>query len=204
MVKGFNYKVQVHLYYIFSYTTLLLLRYGDRARRTHAAWDFVEENNTSIWEDEHLIDIGLFLDKYPRWELGTPHRAIILHEMFLHTVDRGWKEAEQMVCWAAAAVYTTLVLKQTNLPMEIAGTIHPKGRWETFTKVSTCWEGPQVFPLVALSQEEQWSKTYFLLWRTYFVDVDISPPLETWGPRKGKWWSSQGSLPKGFGHHWSS
>ena len=32
-----------------------------------------------------------------------------------------------------------------------------------FTKASTCWEGPQVFPLVALSQEEEQSETYFLL-----------------------------------------
>ena len=48
----------------------------------------------SIHEAEHQIDIGLFLDEYPRWELGIPHRAIILHEMFLHATDRGQKEAE--------------------------------------------------------------------------------------------------------------
>ena len=77
--------------------TLLLLRYGDRARRTCMAQDFAEENNTSIWEAKCLIDIRLFLDEYPRWELGTPHRAIILHEMFLNAMDRGQKEAEQMV-----------------------------------------------------------------------------------------------------------
>ena len=40
----------------------------------------------------------LFLDEYPRWELGSPHRSIILHEMFLHAAERGWKEAECMVC----------------------------------------------------------------------------------------------------------
>ena len=97
MVKGFDYKVQVHLHYIFSYTTLLSLRYGERAQRTREARDFAEENNTSICEAECLIDIGLFLDEYPRWEMGTPHRAIILHEMFLHATDRGQKEAEQMV-----------------------------------------------------------------------------------------------------------
>ena len=78
---------------------LLSLRYGDQVQRTWAAWDFAEENDTSICEAEHQIDIRLFLDEYPRWELGTPHRAIILHEMFLHTTDRGQKEAEQMVCW---------------------------------------------------------------------------------------------------------
>ena len=63
-------------------------------QRTWAAWDFAEENDTSIHEAECQIDIGLFLDKYPRWELGTPHRAVILHEMFLHAADRGQKEVE--------------------------------------------------------------------------------------------------------------
>ena len=79
--------------------TLLSLRYGDWVQRTWVARDFAEENNMSIHEAECQIDIWLFLDKYPRWELGTPHRAIILHKMFLHTADRGWKEAEQMVHW---------------------------------------------------------------------------------------------------------
>ena len=77
--------------------TLLSLRYGDRVQRTRAAWDFAEENDMSICKAEHQIDIGLFLDEYPRWELGSPHRAIILHKMFLHATDRGWKVAEQMV-----------------------------------------------------------------------------------------------------------
>ena len=52
----------------------------------------------SVRETECQIDTGLFLDEYPRWELGTPHRSVILHEMFLHAADRGQKEAEHMVC----------------------------------------------------------------------------------------------------------
>ena len=58
-------------------------------QRTQAAWDFAEENDTSIREAECQIDIRFFLDEYPRWELGTPHRAIIPHKIFLHTADRG-------------------------------------------------------------------------------------------------------------------
>ena len=77
--------------------TLLSLRYGDRVQRTLAAQDWAEEDDISIREAKHQIDIGLFLDEYPRWELGTPYRAIILHELFLHAADRGWREAEQMV-----------------------------------------------------------------------------------------------------------
>ena len=44
------------------------------------------------------MDVGLFLDEYPQWELGTPHQSVILHEMFLHAAERGKKEAEHMVC----------------------------------------------------------------------------------------------------------
>ena len=54
---------------------------------------------TSVKESKHRIDIGLFLNEYPRWELGTLHWSVILHEMFLHAAERGQKEAECMVCW---------------------------------------------------------------------------------------------------------
>ena len=51
----------------------------------------------SIRETECQIDIGLFLDEYPSWELGTPNQSMILHEMFLHAAGTGQKEAEYMV-----------------------------------------------------------------------------------------------------------
>ena len=79
--------------------TLLALQYGDRVWRTWAAQDQAEENDISIREAECQIDVGLFLDEYPRWELGTPHWSVVLHEMFLHTAKRGQKEVECMVCW---------------------------------------------------------------------------------------------------------
>ena len=65
-----------------------------------------KEMGTSVREAEFRIDVRLFLDKYSRWELGTPHWSVILHEMFLHAADRGWKEAEHMVCqgcWASVS-----------------------------------------------------------------------------------------------------
>ena len=54
--------------------------------------DFTEENSTCIHEAECQIDIRLFLDEYPRWELGTPHRAIILHEL---VPTHHWQGAER-------------------------------------------------------------------------------------------------------------
>ena len=35
-------------------------------------------------EAEQRLDAKLFLDEYPRWELGAPHWSVILHKMFLH------------------------------------------------------------------------------------------------------------------------
>ena len=50
-----------------------------------------------VREAEQMIDAELFLNEYPRWELGAPHWSIILHEMFLHAAEWGQKEAE-VVC----------------------------------------------------------------------------------------------------------
>ena len=88
---------------------------------TQAAGDFAEENDTSICEAEHQIDIRLFLDKYPRWDLRTWHRAIILHKMFLHAADRGWKEAEQMVHWGHCSSMYDPESKTDQSAMELVG-----------------------------------------------------------------------------------
>ena len=31
-----------------------------------------------------MVDSELFLDEYPQWGLGTPHKSVVLQEMFLH------------------------------------------------------------------------------------------------------------------------
>ena len=67
--------------------------------RSRVAQEQAKEMGTSVREAECQIDVRLFLDEYPRWELGTPHQSVILHEIFLHAADRGWKEAECMVHW---------------------------------------------------------------------------------------------------------
>ena len=40
-----------------------------------------------VREAEQRIDTKLFLNEYPRWELGAPHQSVILHEMFLHAAE---------------------------------------------------------------------------------------------------------------------
>ena len=79
--------------------TLLELQYGGRVQRSQIAQEQAKETGTSVRESKSRMDVGLFLDEYPRWELGTPYWSVILHEMFLHAAERGQKEAECMVCW---------------------------------------------------------------------------------------------------------
>ena len=79
-----------------SYTTLLILRYSNRIGKTHEAYHRAEQEGISYHEAEQMIESDLFLDEYPRWDLGTPHWLVILHEMFPHAAAKGWQEAECM------------------------------------------------------------------------------------------------------------
>ena len=44
------------------------------------------------------MDIDMFLDKYPHWEVEEQHFPLILQEMFLQATHSGRREAEQMIC----------------------------------------------------------------------------------------------------------
>ena len=83
-------------YYLPSYLTLLELHYGNHIQRSQVAQERAGEKGISVWESERQVDLELFLDEYPWWGLGTPCWSIVLHEMFLHTAEGGWKEAECM------------------------------------------------------------------------------------------------------------
>ena len=37
---------------------------------------------------EHYMDVDMFLDRYVRWKVGSPHHSIILHEMFLYAAEQ--------------------------------------------------------------------------------------------------------------------
>ena len=47
---------------------------------------------------EWVVDVDLFLSTQNHWAEDSPHRLMILHEMFLHATAKGWKEAERMIC----------------------------------------------------------------------------------------------------------
>ena len=66
-------------------------------RKSQTTREWAREVGLSIREAEQRVDAELFLDEYPRWELGAPHQSVILHEMFLHTAEQGQKDAERLI-----------------------------------------------------------------------------------------------------------
>ena len=66
----------------FSYMALLMLNYGDWMEKTQEACCMAEQEGLS-YREAKLVELNLFLDEYPRWNLGSLHRSVILHEMFL-------------------------------------------------------------------------------------------------------------------------
>ena len=72
---------------LLSYPSLLELHYGGRMRKFQTTREWAREMGLSIREAEQRIDTELFLDEYPRWELGALHQSVILHEMFLHAAE---------------------------------------------------------------------------------------------------------------------
>ena len=98
---------------------------------------------TSIREAKHQIDVGLFLDEYPWWELGTPHWSVILHEMFLHAANRGWKEAECMFHWDHWGSTMGPNLQVVLSAMELVGYwTSCKEIWDIYQIVYLLWRLP--------------------------------------------------------------
>ena len=64
----------LHFYCLFSYSSLLELQYGGRILKSKTAREWVRDTGILVREAEQRIGIELFLDKYPRWELGVPHQ----------------------------------------------------------------------------------------------------------------------------------
>ena len=84
-------------YCLLSYPSLLELHYGGRLRKSKTAREWARETGLLVREAEQRIDAELFLNEYPRWELGVPHWSVILHEMFLHSAEQGQKEVERLI-----------------------------------------------------------------------------------------------------------
>ena len=111
----------VYVFSLFSYSSLLELQYWGRVQKSQIARKQAREMGTSVREAEHRIDIKLFFNEYPRWGLGTPHWSVILHEMFLHTAERGQKEAEDMINQGCQGSTSKPNLEAGHSAMELVG-----------------------------------------------------------------------------------
>ena len=108
-------------YCVFSHSTLLKLLYGGRTRKSQITREQAREMGILMRDAECRTDIRLFLNEYPRWEFGTPHWSVILHEILLHTAKRRWKEAEHMVCWGCQGSASEPNLEAGHSAMELVG-----------------------------------------------------------------------------------
>ena len=89
----------IHLFYLlYSYHELMVTKYGcKREKSWEAKWRSTEELKP-MREMERAVDVDLFLEAQEQWAKDSPHWLVILHEMFLHAVYKGQKEAERVVC----------------------------------------------------------------------------------------------------------
>ena len=113
-----------------------MLHYRGRMRRSQTARAQGREVGLLVREAEQSIDAELFLNEYPRWELGAPHWSIILHEMFLHAAEQGQKEAERLIHWGCWGSVWRPDLEADQSIMELMGyqTSH-KEIWDIYHSV---------------------------------------------------------------------
>ena len=82
----------------YSYHKLLVAKYHSKWEKSQEAkWRSTVEQRP-ICELEWAMDVDLFLEAQGNWPKDSPHRLVILHEMFLHAASEGRKEVEQYVC----------------------------------------------------------------------------------------------------------
>ena len=89
----------IHFFYLLhSYHDLMVAKYGCKREKSRQAKRRSAEERKPMWEMERAVDIDLFLEAQKQWAKDSPHRLVILHEMFLHATSEGRKEVEQVVC----------------------------------------------------------------------------------------------------------
>ena len=104
---------------LFSYHSLLELHSGDRMHKSQTTMEQAIEVGLSFREAEWRLDTELFLDEYPRWELGAPHWSVILHEMFYMPLSEGRRSQRGSSAEAAGAACQGLTQRWTNLPWNL-------------------------------------------------------------------------------------
>ena len=69
-------------------------KYGSKRDKALAAKGQTAKEGLSVQEEERVMDVEFFPEGQAKWEADSPHCLMMLYEMFCHTMDQGWKEAE--------------------------------------------------------------------------------------------------------------
>ena len=140
------------MFYCFSsYSTLLEVHYGGRVTRSRIAQEWAKGMGISIKGTKCQTGIGLFLDEYPQWELGTPTGLWFFMTCFCMLPIEGRRRWN---VWSAGATGTApwdQICRQVRLLWSWWGIRHPVKKFETSIKVFSCYKGYQVFPVVCQS-----------------------------------------------------
>ena len=168
---------------LFSYPSLLELHYGGRMNKSQTAREWAMEVGLLVREAEWRLDAELFLNEYPRWELGAPHQSIILHEMFLHATEQGWKEAERLICWGHQGSVSRPDLEVDQSAMELMGywTSH-KEIWDIYHSVYLLRRSPGFPPCGSQQRREAICDILSSLRSQLHRWVYPAAAEETWGP----------------------
>ena len=67
------------------------------------------------------MDMEMFLDEYPLWEVGGLHHPIILQGMFVYAAKSGQKEAERLIHWSHWHGLPRLDPEADVLPVQLVG-----------------------------------------------------------------------------------
>ena len=120
------------------------------------------------------MDFDMFLDGYIRWEVGSPHCSVILHEMFLYTTEQGQKEAESMICQGH---WHSLLKFDPKLDISTVWLVGPQTSKEEFRDLNY-----QMYKLRRLPGSPPWG----LEWMEKLATKIVSSLKEHLGQKEGK------------------
>ena len=76
----------------------MVAEYKSKREKFQATKQQAADEQRPVREMERIMDVDLFLRIQDRWVEDSPHRMVILHEMFQHAAAEGQKEAEWIIC----------------------------------------------------------------------------------------------------------
>ena len=127
------------------------------------ACHWVEEEGLSIREAERVVESEMFLDEYPRWELGLPTRQSSFMKCSFMPQNEDGKRQNICAAEVAKAASRNPILRWINLPWSWWGIKCLDRKCGTFTTVFISYGGAQGPPLVGHVKKEKGYTGYTLL-----------------------------------------